>query len=429
MSDAQGREAFIRELRAALLSLYNPARLRKSVLVPLLGLDGRANPSSALRQILTEAIQALKPGAEVPLQSPAWRVYHVLTYRYVEQSDLRTVAANLGISERQLRRHEREAEQMLADYLWSHYGLEARAQALEASDSVGGQPRRGEQAGALNAKTPGREQELEWMRESFPSETAGLESVVTTVLKTLSPLMQSSGVQVECRLPADLPPVSGQLTTLRQALSNLLVAAVRSVPGGRVEVAAESDRRGVGLDVRAERIQDTSSAPGGSVAEEVEMARQLIALFGGDLEAHPAQEGTQPFAARLVLPVAEPIPVLVIDDNADTLRLLQRYLTGTRYRFIGARDAEQALALVEESAPRAIMLDVMLPNMADWELLGRLREHPKLRGVPIIVCTILPQEELALALGAADFLRKPVSRQELLAALDRQVGLNARGSP
>jgi len=424
MSDAQGREAFARELRAALLSLYNPARLRKSVLVSLFALDGRANPSSALRQILTEAIQALRPGAEVPLQSPAWRVYHVLAYRYVEQSDLRTVAANLGISERQLRRHEREAEQMLADYLWSHYDLEAKAQALAAN-----QPPSAEHPFAANARTPGREQELEWLRESFPSETASLESVVTAVLKILSPLMQSSGVQVGCRLPADLPPVTGQLTTLRQALSNLLVAAVRSVPGGRVEVAAESERRGVGLDVRAERSQDVPPAPGGSVAEEVEMARQLIALFGGDLEVHPAQEGTQPFAARLVLPVAEPIPVLAIDDNADTLRLLQRYLTGTRYRFIGARDSEQALALVEENTPRAVMLDVMLPNMADWELLGRLREHPKLRGVPIIVCTILPQEELALALGAADFLRKPVSRQELLAALDRQAGPNARGSP
>ena len=65
------------------------------------------------------------------------------------------------------------------------------------------------------------------------------------------------------------------------------------------------------------------------------------------------------------------------------------------------------------------MLDVMLPGIDGWELLGRLREHPRTRNVPVVISTILPQEQLALALGAAAFLRKPINRETLLSSLDR----------
>jgi CheY-like chemotaxis protein len=78
------------------------------------------------------------------------------------------------------------------------------------------------------------------------------------------------------------------------------------------------------------------------------------------------------------------------------------------------------VALAEEITPRAIVLDVMLPGIDGWELVGRLREHPRTRDVPIVICTILPQEQLAMALGAAAFLRKPVAREVLLEVLDQQ---------
>jgi CheY-like chemotaxis protein len=78
------------------------------------------------------------------------------------------------------------------------------------------------------------------------------------------------------------------------------------------------------------------------------------------------------------------------------------------------------VALAEQCEARIILLDVMLPGIDGWELLGRLREHPTTQGTPIIVCTILPHEQLALTLGAAQFLRKPVSRSTLLRALDAQ---------
>jgi CheY-like chemotaxis protein len=96
---------------------------------------------------------------------------------------------------------------------------------------------------------------------------------------------------------------------------------------------------------------------------------------------------------------------------------MERYLAGTPYRFAGVRDTRNAVAMAEKIRPGAIVLDVMMPEKDGWNLLGQFRQHPAIKDIPVIVCTILAQRDLALALGADDFLRKPVSRQILLAAL------------
>ncbi len=151
------------------------------------------------------------------------------------------------------------------------------------------------------------------------------------------------------------------------------------------------------------------------------MARQLVTLSGGSLEVSASTRQSRPFVARLLFPATEQVGVLVIDDNVDTLQLLERYLAATRYRFVAAPDPQRALALAEELAPQVVVLDVMLPGIDGWELLGRLRAHPRTHAIPIIICTVLPQDQLALALGATAFIRKPVDRSAFLSALDRLV--------
>ena len=158
------------------------------------------------------------------------------------------------------------------------------------------------------------------------------------------------------------------------------------------------------------------------------MARQLAELSGGTLESTPGGTPECSFQIKLILPTAEERAVLVIDDNADTLQLFRRYVTGSSYLFVGTSDPQQAIPLAQELKPQIIVLDVMLPGIDGWELLGQFRAHPATQNTPIIVCTILPQERLALTLGAAAFLRKPVTRKALLSALDRQAGLPAPGS-
>jgi CheY-like chemotaxis protein len=161
------------------------------------------------------------------------------------------------------------------------------------------------------------------------------------------------------------------------------------------------------------------SAKSNESVEHFEMARQFVCLFGGTLDVFTGGEEAD-VVATMVLPVVEQTTVLVVEDNADTLQLLERYLAGTRYHFVGTRHPEQALSLVEEINLHIVLLDIMLPGIDGWELLGRLREHPRLSDVPIVVSTILPQEKLALTLGAADFIRKPFRRETLLEVLERQ---------
>ena len=148
------------------------------------------------------------------------------------------------------------------------------------------------------------------------------------------------------------------------------------------------------------------------------MARRLVNVYGGKLTLSSSEA---PFAAWLILPALERLLVLAIENNEDALQLLKRYTSGTRYRLVGTRDPEEALSLVEKTSPGIIVLDVMMPEVDGWDLLGRLRQHPFTAQVPIVVCTIRAQAEVALSLGASDLLWKPVSQQTFLGALDRQI--------
>jgi len=114
--------------------------------------------------------------------------------------------------------------------------------------------------------------------------------------------------------------------------------------------------------------------------------------------------------------------VLVIDDNADWLVLLQRYAAGSHYQVVGTRDPATARSLVEKVQPAVIFLDVMMQGIDGWQILSELRHEPVTSRLPIIICTILPVEDLALSLGATAFLHKPVTQDQFLQILDQQIG-------
>lgn len=406
MAENEARARFLAELRRALPNLYDPAWLRRSPLLTLFALTGEANPPAALRKRIIEGIQALCPDDDTPPFAPEWRIYHILTYRYIEQSSQGSVAATLGLSIRQLRRQERRAEQVLADALWDACHLQSAAAQWQKSLAA--------EAQATLAH------DLDWLRETQAAESVRVIDLLRSAVGIVSPLAQRSAVTIALEAPEDLPLVAGRGAALRQALLTLLTAAIRSAPGGRVQVTTSASEGEV--QVLVEGIVHGASPPSPQeLAESLAMARQLSELGGGDIIEPTCLAMDCTFAAALVLPTLARATILFVDDNVDALRLFERYLAGSRYQFIGARSAEQALELAARYEPEAIVLDVMLPGVDGWDLLGRLREHPQVGCIPVIVCTILPEELLARALGAADFLRKPLTREALLAALDQQV--------
>ncbi len=410
--DGAPSPSFIRALRAALRYLYVPAQLRQNPLLQAFGLDPREGPA-ALRALILEAIETLRPPAATPPRARPWRAYQSLLYLYVQQFSQAEVAATLAVSTRQLRRHEGAAVQALAEQLWARHGFAESPPAVLAATGQGSEP-------GDEGEQPSREQELAWLSRSFPTGPADIARLLESAAGTVAPLARAQAVALDCAFPPRLPRVAVQAASVRQALLDLLAAAVRSAPGGRVSVQAESREQQVTIRILAQQPAQVHGAPPADRRESLEMARRLAALSGASLDIGPGEAADGAFDVRLKLAAAEDLSVLVIDDNADTLQLFQRYLAGTRYAFVGAREPQQALDLAASLPPHIVVLDVMLPGVDGWELLGHLREHPRMRGVPIIVCSILPEEALALALGAAAFLRKPVSRTDFLAALDLQ---------
>jgi CheY-like chemotaxis protein len=419
--DAATRAELVGVLRHTLSHLYDPEALRASPLARALGVAGQENTPTLLRRRLADKIEELRPESSTPAGSKAWRVYQILHYRYVEQLTQREVAADISISVRQLRRQEAMALRVLADSLLADWTPHRSARPPHSGLSLAG-------AEELSKpdRAPTRQQELDWLRTSAPSEQVSVAELLSSVVGTVGPLVDESGGQVRCEIPDDLPPVTVQPTTMRQAILNTLLAAIHRIPGGEINIAAETEAGQVHLSLRATGAEDLRSLAAGQAAEDLEMAAQLAEISGGTLELPAASETTGFFSARLDLPAVQQVSVLAVDDNRDTLRLLHRFLSGTRYRLTSTREPGAAIRLARQIEPEAILLDVMFPDFDGWELLGRLRENPQTTTIPVVVCTILPHDELARLLGAAEFVRKPFSRRQLLSTLDRLSDPSAR---
>lgn len=396
------RDAFLDQLRSALTHLYDPGVLRASRLGALFGLEGRGDRAGALQRLLTDAIEACRPPGAA--HTGAWRAYQVLRRRYIEQIPQSAVASDLGLSVRQLQREEKLARELLADQLWVLHDLDARRPLFAAAPPLD-EP-------ALDP----RSQELAWLRDNTPPEITDVDDLVRRTLAIAAPLLRSLGVNVEYIAGAEIPPISVQAVLLAQGLLSMITAMARTMPGAALRVEPTYASRV--LTVRLTGFAPANGQPERiGQSEDLKIASELAQVADGSLTVELPQDGA---AVRLTLRLSaiEQAPVLIVDDNADAHLLYQRLLAGTAYLPVSLRDPGQTLEIVEETRPRAVLLDVMMPGQDGWAVLGRLREHPRTQHIPVIVCTILPQKDLALTLGAAEFLRKPISRATLLAALE-----------
>ena len=344
--------------------------------------------------------------------------------RYIDQFSQEEVARDLFLSPRQLRRLEQSAVEVLADSLWAAYHLEDRLHlfdeapaAKEAPEAAGGPP--------PEAGPSGYNEELSWLEHTLSSQRVDCLELVQSALHTAQPLLDSLQTRVIIEVQESLPQLSIHLITARQALLHVITLAARRAGAGQVRIQAETLASQLYVRLSICVQPDSASGCAGSAGlEGLDVTHKLVHLSKGSFEITGSEKpDDSPLKINLTLPTAEQVPVLVIDDNIDTLHLVERYLSGTSYRFMGVSHPAGALEAAAQTTPGVIIMDVMLPDMDGWDLLGRLRAHPSTQHIPMIVCTILPQAQLALMLGAADFLSKPIRREALLSALDRLVGL------
>lgn len=125
-----------------------------------------------------------------------------------------------------------------------------------------------------------------------------------------------------------------------------------------------------------------------------------------------------PSAPRAVDPddAAAPL-VLVVDDDMRAASLISSQLHSQGYRVELASDAEQGLQRAQELQPAALVLDIILPGMNGWEMLTRLKDHAETRNIPVVIVSMTDEARKGFALGASQVLTKPVSQEDLLAAM------------
>jgi CheY-like chemotaxis protein len=163
------------------------------------------------------------------------------------------------------------------------------------------------------------------------------------------------------------------------------------------------------------------------------LSRRIVELLGGRmwLESEVGVGSTFGFAVPVrrhqgsapdQAPAAGGTTIVVIEDDRPSLDLLTAYLSGAAIRVVTARDGQSGLDAVRREQPSAVLLDIRMPGMDGWEVLQTLKEDPHTMSIPVIVVSIVDERSRGASLGAAGYLVKPVSRDDLLAALSA-VGL------
>jgi signal transduction histidine kinase/DNA-binding response OmpR family regulator len=307
--------------------------------------------------------------------------------------------------------------------------------------------------------------------ESFEIGRA-IEEVATTI----RPLVEGKGNRLEIELGPDLGTMRADQTKVRQVLYNLLSNASKFTEKGllRLEV-----RRGAGANARATPVEAVSDRPGASICFKVsdpgigmtpeQMARlfqpftqaeaattrkyggtglglalskKFCEMMGGELSVSsefgkgsvftatlPAEvTDTSRFSrapasvesgTRLVTVGPRRSSILVIDDEPAARDLVQRALTKEGYRVEVATSGPEGLVLARRLKPAAITLDVMMPGMDGWSVLTVLKADPETADIPVIMLTVVDDKNLGYALGATDYLIKPIQWDRLVSVLEK----------
>lgn len=385
-------------VRHALRHLYEPSALSANGLVALLGLDQQRNPASRLHDLLMGAIESLKPADDIPSATHAWRIHDILTYRYVQEVSQPEMAEQFAISIRQLRRWEQQAVEAVAYRLADQAQVVISAQGAADSDEI------------PTAEEP-TASDLTQFETATLEGFSDLAEILDDVIQTLQHMATQRRVRLKANVDTPLPLVRLSPVALRQTLFNLLTVAVQQAGEGSLSLrASASEGDCVTLTVGA-RSRRRPLSP--SDLTNLQVSDRLATRSGGSL-SYTEQQG---LSACLSLPALYQRRVLLIDDNLDAVKLYERYLADTGYALHSESDAERGLNAAIESRPHAILLDVMMPGTDGWEIIGRLRAHPVSADIPVIVCSFLAQQELAIALGADGYLQKPFTRSVLLNTL------------
>ncbi len=286
-------------------------------------------------------------------------------------------------------------------------------------------------------------------------ETFDVAPVIRDVVATITPLVKKNANALEVRCADDLGPMRADLTKVRQTLFNLLSNACKFTERGTItlQVTRETGAGGgwvtfrvsdTGIGMTPEQMgrlfQEFSQADAsttrkyGGTGLGLAISRKFCQLMGGDITVESALGQGSTFIIRLpaegLAPKAVPAPraevvassvtlpegaptVLLIDDDPAMRDLTQRFLGKEGFHVVTAARGEEGLRLAKARQPAVIALDVLMPGMDGWAVLTALKADPDLADIPVIMLTIVDDKDMGYALGAADYLTKPIDWERL----------------
>src|SRR6266850_2338313 len=292
---------------------------------------------------------------------------------------------------------------------------------------------------------------IEAGRMELSREDVTVASAFAEVISGLYPLAEKKSQALLQRVEDNLH-VRADAMRFKQVLTNLVTNAIKFTPeGGRIELVARQVDDQVKVEVRDNgpgippeeqqrifeaffRLTETGSATEGT-GLGLAITERLVELHGGKLgiESQPGEGACFYFSLPLIaiapdqsaqasrsIPRASKAPrILVIEDNAVTGQLIQSQLTSSGYEALKCERPERALEMAAEHQPDAITLDLLMQPVHGLEVLLQLKNDPRTSKIPVIVVTIVDQPGVGIALGADEYLIKPVDKATLLAAVER----------
>ncbi len=288
-------------------------------------------------------------------------------------------------------------------------------------------------------------------------EPVEVRQLVDDVVSTVAPLVQKNGNRLDVVCPPEVQFSNTDVTKLRQVLLNLLSNASKFTKGGTVTFSVTREKRpdkemltfsvkdsGIGMnEVQLSKLFQAFSQADASTTRKyggtglgLAISRKFCQMMGGDIvvESEPGKGST--FLVHIPVDVVDPkkvtlqveeeagaivegSSVLVIDDDPSVRDVVKRSLTKEGVSVMTAASGEEGLELARKHRPDVITLDVQMPGMDGWEVLKTLKSDPELRQIAVIMMTNIDEKTTGYALGAAEYMTKPVDRDHLVAVLKK----------
>jgi PAS domain S-box-containing protein len=287
-----------------------------------------------------------------------------------------------------------------------------------------------------------------------------IAKVIDESVATAQPVADRNGNLLNVQYDEDLGSMVADQTRVRQVILNLLSNACKFTRDGNVRIEATRESMN-GLDWLLLSVSDTgigmteeqmarlfkefsqadpsTTRKYGGTGLGLAISRRLCNHMGGDISVESTPGKGSIFSIRLPVESGasdeittrrlQPIPVaraehdsntiLVIDDDPTVREMMRRYLQQEGFRVVTAVDGEEGLRIAARIVPSVITLDVVMPERDGWDVLRSLKSDPRLSAIPVVMLSIIDEKNKGYALGASDYIVKPVIRQQLVSVLEK----------